>query len=43
MPVARNFDGKAGIPTAIDALNLLSAMLGTLCAINLYNEKHILR
>src|SRR6267154_2507145 len=41
--VARNFDGKAGIPTEMDALIAYLQMLGTLVDFKLYNEKANLR
>ena len=41
--VARNFDGKAGIPTEMDALVAYLQMLGTLVDFKLYNEKANLR
>ncbi|MBC7583471.1 MAG: cytochrome-c oxidase, cbb3-type subunit II [Tardiphaga sp.] len=41
--VARNFDGKAGAPTEMDALIAYLQMLGTLVDFKLYNEKANLR
>jgi len=41
--VVRNFDGKAGIPTEMDALVAYLQMLGTLVDFKLYNEKANLR
>ena len=41
--VARNFDGKGGIPTEMDALVAYLQMLGTLVDFKLYNEKANLR
>ena len=41
--VARNFDGKAGAPTEMDALVAYLQMLGTLVDFKLYNEKANLR
>src|SRR5262249_24847903 len=41
--VARNFDGKTGAPTEMDALVAYSQMLGTLVDLKLYNEKANLR
>ena len=41
--VARNFDGKTGIPTEMDALIAYLQMLGTLVDFKLYNEKANLR
>jgi cytochrome c oxidase cbb3-type subunit 2 len=41
--VARNFDGKAGTPTEMDALVAYLQMLGTLVDFKLYNEKANLR
>jgi cytochrome c oxidase cbb3-type subunit 2 len=41
--VARNFDGKAGNPTEMDALIAYLQMLGTLVDFKLYNEKANLR
>jgi cytochrome c oxidase cbb3-type subunit 2 len=41
--VARNFDGKPGNPTELDALIAYLQMLGTLVDFNLYNEKANLR
>ena len=41
--VARNFDGKPGIPTEMDALVAYLQMLGTLVDFKLYNEKANLR
>jgi cytochrome c oxidase cbb3-type subunit 2 len=39
----RNFDGKGGAPTEMDALIAYLQMLGTLVDFNLYNEKANLR
>jgi cytochrome c oxidase cbb3-type subunit 2 len=39
----RNFDGKAGAPTEMDALIAYLQMLGTLVDFKLYNEKANLR
>jgi cytochrome c oxidase cbb3-type subunit 2 len=39
----RNFDGKAGAPTELDALVAYLQMLGTLVDLKLYNEKANLR
>ena len=39
--VARNFDGKSGAPTEMDALVAYLQMLGTLVDFKLYNEKQI--
>ena len=41
--MARNFDGKAGAPTELDALVAYLQMLGTLVDLKLYNEKANLR
>jgi len=41
--VVRNFDGKAGAPTEMDALVAYLQMLGTLVDFKLYNEKANLR
>lgn len=41
--VVRNFDGKAGNPTELDALIAYLQMLGTLVDFKLYNEKANLR
>ncbi len=41
--VARNFDGKGGAPTEMDALVAYLQMLGTLVDFKLYNEKANLR
>ncbi len=41
--VARNFDGKPGLPTEMDALVAYLQMLGTLVDFKLYNEKANLR
>ncbi|MFB9262359.1 cytochrome-c oxidase, cbb3-type subunit II [Bradyrhizobium erythrophlei] len=41
--LARNFDGKAGNPTELDALVAYLQMLGTLVDFKLYNEKANLR
>ena len=41
--VARNFDGKPGTPTEMDALIAYLQMLGTLVDFKLYNEKANLR
>jgi len=41
--VSRNFDGKAGMPTEMDALIAYLQMLGTLVDFKLYNEKANLR
>jgi len=41
--VVRNFDGKAGNPTELDALVAYLQMLGTLVDFKLYNEKANLR
>src|SRR5215212_2828826 len=41
--VARNFDGKPGTPTEMDALVAYLQMLGTLVDFKLYNEKANLR
>ncbi len=41
--VVRNFDGKAGAPTEMDALIAYLQMLGTLVDFKLYNEKANLR
>ncbi|MBV8917206.1 cytochrome-c oxidase, cbb3-type subunit II [Bradyrhizobium sp.] len=41
--VVRNFDGKAGLPTEMDALIAYLQMLGTLVDFKLYNEKANLR
>ncbi|MDB5655975.1 MAG: ccoO [Tardiphaga sp.] len=41
--VARNFDGKPGAPTEMDALIAYLQMLGTLVDFKLYNEKANLR
>jgi cytochrome c oxidase cbb3-type subunit 2 len=41
--VARNFDGKPGTPTELDALIAYLQMLGTLVDFKLYNEKANLR
>ena len=41
--VARNFDGKPGLPTEMDALISYLQMLGTLVDFKLYNEKANLR
>lgn len=41
--VSRNFDGKAGAPTEMDALIAYLQMLGTLVDFKLYNEKANLR
>ena len=41
--VARNFDGKSGVPTEMDALVAYLQMLGTLVDFKLYNEKANLR
>jgi len=41
--VMRNFDGKAGAPTEMDALIAYLQMLGTLVDFKLYNEKANLR
>jgi cytochrome c oxidase cbb3-type subunit II len=41
--IARNFDGKAGAPTEMDALVAYLQMLGTLVDFKLYNEKANLR
>src|SRR4029079_5817278 len=40
---ARNFDGKGGVPTEMDALVAYLQMLGTLVDFKLYNEKANLR
>jgi len=39
----RNFDGKTGAPTEMDALVAYLQMLGTLVDFKLYNEKANLR
>jgi cytochrome c oxidase cbb3-type subunit 2 len=41
--VARNFDGRSGAPTEMDALIAYLQMLGTLVDFKLYNEKANLR
>jgi cytochrome c oxidase cbb3-type subunit 2 len=41
--VIRNFDGKSGPPTEMDALIAYLQMLGTLVDFKLYNEKANLR
>jgi cytochrome c oxidase cbb3-type subunit 2 len=41
--VVRNFDGKTGNPTEMDALIAYLQMLGTLVDFKLYNEKANLR
>src|SRR5260370_19046659 len=41
--VVRNFDGKPGMPTEMDALVAYLQMLGTLVDFKLYNEKANLR
>jgi cytochrome c oxidase cbb3-type subunit 2 len=41
--VVRNFDGKPGVPTEMDALIAYLQMLGTLVDFKLYNEKANLR
>ena len=41
--VVRNFDGKTGTPTEMDALVAYLQMLGTLVDFKLYNEKANLR
>jgi len=41
--VVRNFDGKAGAPTELDALVAYLQMLGTLVDFKIYNEKANLR
>ncbi|WP_257168951.1 cytochrome-c oxidase, cbb3-type subunit II [Bradyrhizobium sp. SRS-191] len=41
--VVRNFDGKAGAPTEMDALVAYLQMLGTLVDFKIYNEKANLR
>jgi len=41
--VARNFDGKPGMPTEMDALVAYLQMLGTLVDFKLYNDKANLR
>jgi cytochrome c oxidase cbb3-type subunit 2 len=41
--IVRNFDGKAGAPTEMDALIAYLQMLGTLVDFKLYNEKANLR
>jgi len=41
--VVRNFDGKPGAPTEMDALIAYLQMLGTLVDFKLYNEKASLR
>ena len=41
--VVRNFDGKAGTPTEMDALVAYLQMLGTLVDFKIYNEKANLR
>ena len=41
--VARNFDGKPGNPTELDALVAYLQMLGTLVDFKLYDEKANLR
>ena len=41
--VVRNFDGKPGLPTEMDALVAYLQMLGTLVDFKLYNEKANLR
>jgi cytochrome c oxidase cbb3-type subunit 2 len=41
--VIRNFDGKGGPPTEMDALIAYLQMLGTLVDFKLYNEKANLR
>ena len=41
--VVRNFDGKAGAPTEMDALIAYLQMLGTLVDFKIYNEKANLR
>ncbi len=41
--IARNFDGKAGAPTEMDALIAYLQMLGTLVDFKLYNDKANLR
>ena len=41
--VIRNFDGKAGPPTEMDALVAYLQMLGTLVDFKLFNEKANLR
>lgn len=41
--VVRNFDGKSGNPTEMDALIAYLQMLGTLVDLKLYNEKASLR
>jgi cytochrome c oxidase cbb3-type subunit II len=41
--IARNFDGKSGIPTELDALIAYLQMLGTLVDFKLYDEKANLR
>jgi cytochrome c oxidase cbb3-type subunit 2 len=41
--VVRNFDGKPGTPTEMDALIAYLQMLGTLVDFKIYNEKANLR
>ena len=41
--VVRNFDGKTGMPTEMDALIAYLQMLGTLVDFKLYNDKANLR
>ena len=41
--VVRNFDGRSGSPTEMDALVAYLQMLGTLVDFKLYNEKANLR
>ena len=41
--VSRNFDGRPGAPTEMDALVAYLQMLGTLVDFKLYNEKANLR
>jgi len=41
--VVRNFDGKTGTPTEMDALIAYLQMLGTLVDFKIYNEKANLR
>jgi cytochrome c oxidase cbb3-type subunit 2 len=41
--IVRNFDGKAGAPTEMDALIAYLQVLGTLVDFKLYNEKANLR
>jgi cytochrome c oxidase cbb3-type subunit 2 len=39
----RNFDGRSGMPTEMDALIAYLQMLGTLVDFKIYNEKANLR